>query len=103
MKHLQEDQQISREIASEFGEGWIPQRPTIEIKAPLAYPGDYVEFENPRAKSIENRQQHGKVVHLVTNWIAPDNDDGYIHSYHVEPSGKSYKCIVFELRKLNDQ
>lgn len=49
-RYLREDQEASRELAEEFGPGWLPPRPVIEIPAPRANVGDRVVVSNYRLK-----------------------------------------------------
>lgn len=97
-KYLEEDKAMSAEIAAEFGEGWLPPVPTVEIDRPIAFPGNPVVFHNYRA--IRNNPQLGKVVHVETAW----NDEGeYSHVYQVRPDGKNYTVWVREVRNLNSR
>lgn len=95
-RYLKEDQAISKEIVAEFGEGWLPPLPTVEIEKPAAWPGDMVVFNNYRTPT--EFQSIGKVVHVATDWR---NADEYQHTYIVRPEGKNYRVKVREVELLN--
>lgn len=97
-KYLQKHRSFAKQIAGESDS--LPSIETIKIEAPLAYPGDWVVFINPRVKSQMDKEQVGKVTHLETHWLGPDNG-GYEHAYHVKPYQKNYKVIVHSVKKTN--
>jgi len=97
-KHLEEDKAMSKEIAKEFGEGYLPPLPTIEIEKPLAFEGDKVSFFNHRTPS--QPQTTGVVWQTKTFWL---NDTEYQHLYEVQPDGKNYDIVVKCVELINSK
>lgn len=95
-KHYEADKAISKEMAEQFGEGWMPPLPAIEITKPVAMPGDEVVFNNYRAR--RNSSQAGKVIHVETNWRSTTE---YQHCYTIRPEGKNYTVCVTDVRPIN--
>lgn len=79
-EYLKEDKQASKEIAAEFGDGYLPPPPQITIDSPEAFPGDDVAFYNPRRP--RDPFDIGRVVHLETHWHGPEE---YQHVYFIRP------------------
>lgn len=92
-KHREEDEAMGKEITAEFGEGWLPPGPTMQITAPVAWPGDKVLFSNYRA-AVHNNPQIGKVIHVDTQWGGPGK---YIHRYTIVPAKKNYQIRATEV------
>lgn len=88
-KYHEEDKSISKEIAKEFGEGWLPPLPKCEIEEPAAWPGQEVVFDNPRVRIDPTTV--GVVVHVETHW---QNKGRYKHIYEVRPWAKEYVVRV---------
>lgn len=94
MKHLEEDQAMSREIAKEFGEGYLPPPDTITIQKPAAFPGDDVIYWNTRT----NEHTIGNVVDLKTQWY---NEAEQLHRYKVRKIGGVRSVWVLDVEPLN--
>lgn len=90
-KHTEEDKEMGKEITEEFGEGWLPPRPTIEIPAPLATCGDRVVVNNYRKR---NGEYDTGMVHAMS-YERPFGTFGkWMWRYRVSIDGKSYSIIV---------
>lgn len=88
-RFLETDKAMSKEIAAQFGEGYLPPLPTITIEAPAAFPGQTVSFYNYRSKKKETTW--GKVVQVETYW---GTQTMYKHVYKVKPVNKQYSIRV---------
>lgn len=98
-RYAEEDKLMSENIAKEFGEGWLPPDPTIEIKKPKAFPGDQVVFSNKRKSRMKafDDSDIGIVKSLHTEWIS---DNEYLHIYSVLPTGRKNLIQVTEVQKI---
>jgi len=88
-RFLEIDKKISKEIEAEFGKGYLPPLPTVQITAPEAWPGQTASFANYRTKAKEGTW--GKVIHVETHWR---NANDYEYVYTVKPVNKSYTIRV---------
>lgn len=93
-RYREEDKIMGKEIAKEFGEDWLPPKPTIEIEKPDAFMDDSVIISNPRAP--RRIGEVGHVMNVSTIWAGKEKD-GVIHIYTVQPLGKKYRVKVQEV------
>jgi len=89
-RYYDEDKEISKEIAEEFGEGWLPPRPEITIPAPLAAVGDKVLVCNYRRRGV-NDLDFGNVTHVMGSML---EGNIFIWRYKVKIKNKSYSIII---------